>query len=65
MDLNVVKVLGKFIGDRKLLYFDEESASFSDKDKLNKRIVIDFMSTLTDNFVFHACQEFFLPQPLI
>ncbi len=63
-DLFVVRILGKFVGDRKILYFDEEYNLFSDKDKLNKRIVIDFMSTLTDNFVYHACQEFFLPKPL-
>ena len=51
--------------DRKKLYFDEEASNFENKDFLHKRIVIDFLSTLTDSLVFQACNEYFLPQPII
>ncbi len=65
-DLRVVRILGKFIEDRGRLYFDEETSIFSgDKKKLYKRIVTDFMSTLTDSFVFQACSEYFLPRHII
>jgi dGTPase len=64
-NLDPVIVLGKFIGDRKILYFDEESEAISDQDKLYTRIVIDFMSTLTDNYVFHAIDAYFGPKSII
>ncbi len=63
--LNVVKIFGKFIGDRKVLYFDESREEFNKDELLFKRIVIDFLSTLTDNFVFQACSEYFLPKPIV
>ena len=55
--LYFVNVLGKFIGDRIVLYFndDEERAKYPNDDLHYQRIVIDFLSTLTDNFVFQAC----------
>jgi len=62
-DLKVNEVFGKFINDRKVLYFDEESQEY-DQTKLYQRIVIDFLSTLTDNFVFQACSEYFLPKTI-
>ena len=64
-DLSVVRVFGKYIGDRTVLYFNEEKSKFDKENKLYKRIVIDFLSTLTDNFVFQACSEYFLPRPII
>jgi dGTPase len=64
-DLKVVQVFGKFIADRKNLYFTEEASRYSDGEKLCTRIVVDFLSTLTDNFVFQACSEYFLPRPII
>jgi len=57
-DIETVAVIGK----RSILYFDEEQKKFSNNSLLNKRIVIDFLSTLTDNYVFQACSEFFLPR---
>jgi len=63
--LKVVQVLGKFIGDRKRLYFDEEAKVHSVKEKRDTRIIVDFLATLTDNFVFQACSEYFLPEPII
>jgi dGTPase len=60
--LDSVKIFGGFIGKRSILYFDEEQKKFSNNSLLNKRIVIDFLSTLTDNYVFQACSEFFLPR---
>jgi dGTPase len=58
------KYFGGYISKRVLLYFDEEKNSFQNEEKLYKRIVIDFLSTLTDNFVFEACREYFLPKPI-
>jgi dGTPase len=63
--LKVIKVLGKYIGDRNRLYFHEEAGIYANKELRNMRIVTDFMSTLTDNFVFQACSEYFLPKPII
>lgn len=63
--LKVVRVLGKFIENRKRLYFVEETVAFPDESRLYQRIVIDFMSTLTDNFVHQACSEYFLPKSMI
>lgn len=64
-NLDPVIVFGKFIGDRRILYFDEESEAISGQDKLYTRIVIDFMSTLTDNYVFHAIDAYFGPKSII
>jgi dGTP triphosphohydrolase len=64
-NLPVIRVFGKYIGDRKILYFDEESKSMPNKDTLYNRIVVDFLSTLTDSFVFQACTNFFLPGYII
>ena len=64
-NINAITVLGKYIYDRKALYFVEERSMYESKELLYKRIVIDFMATLTDNFVFDACAEFFLPKPII
>jgi len=64
-DLKVIQVFGRFIDDRKCLYFKEEADSYNNNDKLKKRIIIDFMAALTDNFVFQACSEYFLPKPII
>jgi len=63
--LRLMCVFGKFIGDRSILYFEEEPKTLSRKGDLHKRIVIDFMSTLTDNFVFQSCSELFLPKSII
>lgn len=63
--LDVVKVLGKYVGERGCLYFDEEAGSFGNDEGLYTRIAIDYLSTLTDNFVFEACKQYFLPKPII
>lgn len=64
-NLPVIRVFGKYISDRKILYFDEELEGAPNKNALYNRIVIDFLSTLTDGFVFQACQNFFLPGYII
>ena len=63
--LPVLKVLGKYIGDRKVLYFREEVKAFPSESELFQRIAIDFLSTLTDSFVFQACRDYFLPPPIV
>ncbi len=57
-------IFGKFILDRKFLYFSEEP-EYNNNELLYQRIVIDFLSTLTDNFAFQAIRELFLPKPII
>jgi len=59
--LRAVEIFGEFIRKRSVLYFDEEKSVFPTSELLSQKIVIDFISTLTDNFVFQACSEFFLP----
>ena len=64
-DLEIVRLLGTFIGNRSALYFKEEAADFgNDVQKLHTRVVIDFLSTLTDRLVFEACKEYFLPKSI-
>jgi dGTPase len=63
--LDVVKVLGKYVGERGCLYFDEEAATFANDEELFTRIAVDYLSTLTDSFVFEACKQYFLPKPII
>lgn len=58
--LKSMEILGKFIEDRKLLYFRDEM--FDTNDELYLNIVIDFISTLTDRFVFDAFTELFQPR---
>ncbi len=53
--------LGDFINNRRVLYFDEEK--LTDAGQCHERIVIDFISTLTDRYVFDAFSELFLPRP--
>jgi len=60
--LQVLDYLGRFIGARSVLYFKEEANIYPDKKQLYERIVVDFLSTLTDRFVFEACEEYFLPK---
>ncbi len=63
--LPVVKVLGKYVGDRGCLYFDEERSLYPDDEALCTRIAVDYLSTLTDAFVFEACKQYFQPKPII
>ncbi len=63
-DLEVVTVFGDFVRNRRVLYFDKEAKRLNDDNLLRKTIVIDFLSTLTDSFVFEACKEYFLPKSL-
>ena len=58
-----VQVLGSFLDARRNLYFSEEK--FDRPDLLYRRIIIDFVSTLTDRFAFDAFSALFLPKPLI
>jgi len=64
-ELRVVQILGKYIRDRRALYFDEERNCYEDEEAFYKRMVIDFMATLTDSFIFQACSEYFLPKPIV
>ncbi len=57
----VFTMLGDFINSRRTLYFDEEISS--DEGLLHTRIIIDFISTLTDRYVFDAFSDLFLPRP--
>ena len=57
----IFKYLGKFIDDRCKLYFQEEKTV--EKKSLYTRIVIDYIASLTDNFVFNGFSELFLPRP--
>lgn len=58
-----VRVFGKYISDRKILYFREER--YRSDDVRSMRIVADFLSTLTDRFALDAIQEFYSPRPII
>ncbi len=53
-----IKILGVFIAERKNLYFDEEQ--FPDNETRCKRIVVDWISTLTDRFAYDAFASLFL-----
>lgn len=57
----VFTMLGDFINRRRTLYFDEET--FSNEELLHTKIIIDFISTLTDRYVFDAFSDLFLPRP--
>ena len=63
--LNVYALLGRFLDERRQLYFKEEAGSYDSDEKLFMRIAVDFMSTLTDRLVFESCSEFFLPEPIV
>ncbi len=60
-----LQLLGSFISDRSVFYFNEEKTRLNDDEKLYKRIVIDFMSTLTDHLVFQSIQDLYLPRPIV
>ena len=53
-----IKILGKFIEQRRNLYFDEEQ--YPDNEARCKRIVVDWISTLTDRFAYDAFASLFL-----
>jgi len=57
----IYESLGNFINDRNRLYFKDELTD--NKKLLYIRIIIDFISTLTDRFVFEGFQTLFLPRP--
>ncbi len=56
-------VLGDFINKRRNLYWEEEYGK--DEEGLFKRIVLDFIATLTDRFAVDAFSEFYLPKPMV
>lgn len=65
-NLMTLQLIGSFVSDRSGFYFNEEKTRLKDDDeKLYKRIVIDFMSTLTDHLVFQSIQDLYLPRPIV
>ncbi len=62
-DNHACVVLGDFINKRRNLYWGEEYGE--DEEKLFKRIVIDFVATLTDRFAVDAFSELYLPKPMV
>ncbi len=60
---DAIGILGDFISNRHKLYFCEEIAL--GEEKLYMKIVTDFISTLTDRWVFDAFTDIFLPRPLV
>jgi dGTPase len=55
------RVLGNYIEERQTLYFDEEK--YADDESRHRRIAVDFLSTLTDRFVFDMFEGYFLVRP--
>ncbi len=60
-----IQLIGSFISDRSGFYFNEEKTRLNDDEKLYKRIVIDFMSTLTDHLDFQSIQDLYHPRPIV
>ncbi|MCX6646022.1 MAG: dNTP triphosphohydrolase [bacterium] len=60
-DYDARSVLGNYIEQREILYFEEEK--YADDGARHRRIAVDFLSTLTDRFVFEMFEDYFLVRP--